>query len=214
MDSTPQPVYYKNERAGNFFRKRYTATIAFAAGILLFLLPFVQLKCSSVVIAENSGIGLATGSQWKVTMMGGTDALFKNINASKSNSDRKVLKIDPDWFLLLAIVFAVGGIIFSVSKWNMRAMASMSAGILAAVMLIAAMVHLKILIRSQIPTGNKNDSLDINMGGIVGIQFTIWYYLSLAAFTAAAFFSFKHHKIEEQDAINNFVDFDFQRKSE
>jgi hypothetical protein len=81
-------------------------------------------------------------------------------------------------------------------------------------MLIAAMVHLKILMKSQIPTGNKSDSLDFNMGGIVAIEFTIWYYLSLAAFAAAAFFSYKHHKIEEQDAINSFVDFEFQKKSE
>jgi protein-S-isoprenylcysteine O-methyltransferase Ste14 len=214
MDLPQQPVYYKKENDDSFFRKRYTATISFAIGILLFLLPFVQLKCSSVTIAENSGVGLATGGQWNVTMMGGTDALFKSINASKSNSDRKALKIAPDWFLVLAIVFAIAGIIFSVSKWQMRSMAAMSAGILSAVMLIAAMVHLKILMKSQIPTGNKSDSLDFNMGGIVAIEFTIWYYLSLAAFAAAAFFSYKHHKIEEQDAINSFVDFEFQKKSE
>src|SRR5450432_803905 len=106
MDSSPEPVYYRHDSADNFFRKKYTATFSFAVGILLFLLPFARLKCSSVVIAENSGIGLATGSQWKITMMGGADDLFKNINGSKSNNERKVLKIDPDWFLLLAIVFA------------------------------------------------------------------------------------------------------------
>lgn len=214
MDSLPQPVYYKHDSTDNFYRKRYTATISFVIGILLFLLPFVQLKCSSVVMAENSGIGLATGSQWKITMMGGTNELFKNITALKSNSDQKALKIAPDWFLLLSILFAAGGIVFSVSKWNMRAIASMSAGLLSAVMLIAAMIHLKLLIRSQIPAGNKNDSLDISMSGLVGIQFTIWYYLSLAAFAAAAFLSYKHHTIEMEDAISKVVDFEFQRKSE
>jgi hypothetical protein len=214
MDSSAQPVYYKHDSTDNFFRKRYTATISFAIGILLFLLPFVQLKCSSVTIAENSGIGLATGGQWKVTMMGGTNDLFKNLNSLKSNSKREVLRIAPDWFLLLAIVFAAGGIIFSVSKWNMRAMVSMSAGLLSALMLIAAMIHLKILLKAQIPTGNKNDSLGLNMGGLVGVQFTIWYYLSLASFAAAAFFSYKHHTIEMEDAISRVVDFEFQRKSE
>ena len=214
MDPIQQPIVYTKSSIDNFFRKRYNTTVAFALGVLLFFLPFAQLKCGSVIIAENTGIGLASGSQWKITMIGDNTDLFKNINSSKSNGEREPIKTSPDWFLLLSLAMAAAGIILSISNWKTKSIATMSAGILAAVMLIAAIIYLKIMLKSQLPKGNKDDSFNLNMDGVVGIKFTIWYLISLAAFLAAALFGYKHHKNEMNDAIEKMVDFDFQQKTE
>lgn len=208
MESQSTPVIYATGNAGNFFRKKYNTTIAFSIGLLLFLLPFVQLNCGTVTMAENTGLGLATGSSWKITGFGSSDKILKELSAS----EREKIKAEPNWFLLLAMVFAVVGIIVSVSRWSMRPLAAMSAGILAVLMLLAAIVHLSILVRSQIPASNKDDSLDMNFSGLIKVKFTIWYYISLAAFIAAAFFSYKHHAIEMNDAIEGQIDFEFQQK--
>ncbi|MCY7310973.1 MAG: hypothetical protein LH619_09355 [Chitinophagaceae bacterium] len=212
MESLISTVIYTNNDNSNFFRKKYTTTAAFSIGLLLFLLPFVQLNCGSVNIAENTGLGLATGSSWNISSLGSSDTILKELNDSKSNSEREKMKIEPDWFLVLAIAFAVIGIVISISNWKMRPLFAMSAGILAALMLVAAIVHLKILIKSQIPAGNIDYSLDMNFSGLIKIKFTIWYYISLAAFLTAAFFSYMHHTIEMKDAIEGQIDFEFQQK--
>jgi hypothetical protein len=212
MESQTTPVFFLTGNSDNFFRKKYNTTIAFSIGLLLFLMPFVQLNCGSVTIAENTGVGLATGTEWKISMLGGSDKILKALNESKSNSEREKIKTEPDWFLLLSMAFAAVGIIFSVSSWKIRPMASMSAGILATLMLVAAIVHLKILIKSQLPASNRDNSLDMNFYGLIKVKFTIWYYFSMAAFIAAAFFSYKHHAIEMNDAIEGQINFEFQQK--
>ena len=56
------------DSAGNhFYRRRHNSTVAFTIGVLLFLLPFVEFKCGNMAIIGNSGIGLATGSHWKIS---------------------------------------------------------------------------------------------------------------------------------------------------
>lgn len=212
MESQTSTVIYANNDNSNFFRKKYTTTIAFLIGLLLFLLPFVQLNCGSVTIAENTGLGLATGSSWKIGSLGTTDSILKQFSELKGKSEREKIKTEPDWFLVLAIAFAVAGIIISVINGKARPLITMSAGILAALMLVAGMVHLNILVKSQIPAGNKEDSLGMDFSGLIKVKFTIWYYISLAAFITAAFFSYKHHTIEMKDAIEGQIDFEFQQK--
>jgi hypothetical protein len=212
MESQTSTVIYSNSDNNNFFRKKYITTIAFAIGLLLFLLPFVQLNCSSVTIAENTGLGLATGSSWKIGSLGTTDSILKQFSELKGKSEREKIKTEPDWFLVLAIAFAVTGIIISVINGKARPLITMSAGILATLMLVAAIVHLKILIRSQIPAANKDDSLGMDFSGLIQVKFTIWYYISMAAFITAAFFGYKHHTIEMKDAMEGQIDFEFQQK--
>ena len=212
MESQASTVIYSNSDNNNFFQKKYTTTIALAIGLLLFLLPFVQLNCSSVTIAENTGLGLATGSSWKIGSLGTTESILKEFSELKGKNERKKIKTEPDWFLVLAIAFAIAGIIISVINGKTRPLITMSAGILASLMLVAGMVHLNILVKSQIPAGNKEDSLGMDFSGFIKVKFTIWYYISMAAFLTAAFFSYKHHAIEMNDAIEGQIDFEFQQK--
>jgi hypothetical protein len=213
MENTQAPIY-QPAKENAFFRKRFNPTVALAIAVLLFLLPFSRLKCSTYTVAENTGIGLATGQQWKISFMGIDNDLMKDAGEmGKTGDPNKEYKTGVSWFILLALVFGVLALIFSFFDWPMRPMAVMAAAIVAALLLIAAFIHLKLSIKSQIPTGgNKNDSLDMNMGGLIKIQFTVWYYLSVAGFAIAAFFSYKHHQIELQDRLDRITNFDFQHE--
>ncbi len=51
----------------NFFRKKHTTSVAYLVGLLLFFLPFVEIKCNDMPFAENTGMGLAFGTDYKVT---------------------------------------------------------------------------------------------------------------------------------------------------
>jgi uncharacterized membrane protein len=213
MESQIAPVVYTNSSANNFFRKRHTVTASFAAGILLFLLPFAELKCSSMTLADNTGIGIALGTQWKVIMVGGADDFMKKAKESVKDEKKNPLQAGPNIFAIVSLVAAAIGIAFAFSNQKHRAMAGMSAGILAAIMLIAVMVQYKLAMKSAL-SDNSKGMMDVNMGMVLKVQFTMWYFLSLASFAAAAFFSYKHHVIEMEDAISKSVDFEFQEKKE
>ena len=60
-------------------------------------------------------------------------------------------------------------------------------------------------------TRTGNDDLGLALGGILKLQFTIWYYLSLISFAAAAFLNYMRDKVLLRDAMAAAEDFDFQR---
>jgi magnesium-transporting ATPase (P-type) len=194
--------------ADRFFRRKYTPTITITAGILLFLLPFAELKCGSTTIAENTGVGLATGKDWKVSLFGDYGEYLNKESKNINTADKTIIN-DPNWFIILSLFFAFSAFIFSVSNWSSKNLYTMSAGLLAAILLLAAMIFLKLMFRSEMRSGQDQDFSKIS--SLIKLQFTVWYYFSLIAFSAAAFFSYKQHQIELQDKIDRTVDFEFQR---
>jgi hypothetical protein len=210
MDNYPAPLANPGSSHDHFFRRRHTSTISFAVGILLFLLPFAELKCVSVTLADNTGIGIALGQKWRSLDMGKGTGMFDKVNSAVSDRKKESFESSPNVFALVALAAAVFGLAFSLSYHKMRHVAGICAGALAAVMLLAVMIQLKILVSSA--TRTKGIDAPYDLGGILKIQFTAWYYLSLFSFAAAAFFSYRHHKIELEDAMANFVDFEFQRE--
>lgn len=195
-----------------FYRRRHNSTIAFAVGILLFLLPFVELKCGNMAIIGNSGIGLATGNHWKISSSWAKNELRERTGKGKTELD-SLLKEGPNIFAIAALAAGLFGLGIAFSSFNWRSMAGMCAGILAALMLIAVMVQFKIEMRS-LTSGRKlgDDQLGLDVGGLIKVQFTIWYYFSLLAFIAAAFFNYMRDKLALRDAMAAAVDFDFQRQ--
>jgi cation transport ATPase len=161
-------------------------------------------------VAQNTGIGLATGKRWQVTFMGINNDTIKELgDSSKSGNSQKEYKTGINWFVLGSLLFGVIAMVFSFLNWPHRSLAVMGASLVSALLLIAAFIHLKISL-SKLSTGNKSDSLDFNMSGMIKVDFTIWYYLSLVAFAAAAFLAYKHTRIELQDKLNESVKFEFQ----
>ncbi len=208
METTP--VYYTRNNDDNFFRRRHTTTIAFAIGLLLFLLPFAELRCGNVALMNNSGVGLATGSEWK-TVMGGNRMMDKFNSEVKSQDARSALSTGMNVFLLVAMAAGIFGLFvgFAEQKWKDLAIAC--AGALAVLMLIAVMIQLKMQMNSALAESSEKQ-MEESVAQLLKMKFTIWFYLSLASFGCASFLGYKRHRIEMEDAIRRFTEFEFQQK--
>lgn len=191
-----------------FFRKKYVITWAFALGLLLFLLPFSQIKCGTATLAENSGLGIAMGWQWKIAMIGSSNELLKALKKDEPDN-KNSLKEKPNVFAIVAILAGLIGLVISVIEYKNRSLVTMSAGVLGAIMLIALLVQFKLVLQSSL--SDKGDK-EMNMSSIITVQFTIWYFISVFLFATAAFTSFKKYKLELQDALKRAYDFEFERQ--
>lgn len=196
----------------SFYRKRFSSTVCFTLAVLLFFLPFAEFKCGGMTILENSGIGIATGRPWKPAMNWGKDQWTENLrDAGKSHES--LLKDDLNIFALAALAAGLFGIAVSFARVSWRSTAGMCAGILGAAMLIALMIQFRIQLHSALSGKEKKEAVpDLDMGGIIRLQFSFWYFLSLAAFLAGAFLDYMRDKMALRDAMARAVDFEFQEK--
>jgi hypothetical protein len=208
-----QDTLFHSESAGTkFFRKRHTVTVAFAIGILLFLLPFAEIKCNSVSLARNTGLGIATGSNWKLSKYSESSAFFSQAIFKDGKSPSSRLSDGPNIFAIAALAAGLTGLLFSFSYIKTRSLICLSSGILASIMLIAMMIQMRLSMKSGTKKGSSKEILDLDMGSILSVSFTSWFYISIVVFAIAAFLGYKHYKIEMEDAIRNSYDFEFQRQ--
>ena len=189
----------------NFFKRPYSLTTFLAAGILLFFLPFVHVKCGENTLAENTGLGIATGQPWKMSTDWGSNDFSKTF---KTSMDRKKsgLRSGINVFALVALVAGILGLAFSLINDPVRPLVAMCAGILAAIMLIALMIQLKAQMRSG--GAGKNESFSM----MIKVQFTIWYYISLFCFAVAGLLGLRHYKDELNEKLKSAHDFEFEKR--
>lgn len=121
-----EPVFLTNS-TDVFFRKRYITTWAFALGLLLFLLPFSQVKCGTATLAENSGLGIAMGWQWKIAMIGSSNELLKALKKDEPDN-KNSLKEKPNVFAIVAILAGLIGLVISVIEYKNRSLVTMCPG--------------------------------------------------------------------------------------
>ena len=213
MEAETNTLFHSDQNGTAFFRKRHTVTIAFTIGVLLFLLPFAEIKCNSVSLAQNSGIGIATGSDWKLSAYSSGSKIFSDSVFKNSKSPSESLSDGPNIFAIAAIAAGLSGLLFCFSFSKSRSLICLSAGILAAIMLIAMMIHLRYSMNSGLKnSGTKEDIKGLDMSSIISVSFTTWYYLSVVSFIIAAFLGYKHYRLEMEEAIQNSYDFEFQRE--
>lgn len=161
-------------------------------------------------MAENTGIRLATGQQWKVSL-GGFEKEFLGDMSKVTGSSANKGKMQ--WFIGLAALFGFFGVMVSFGYRDTRAIVTMWASILASVMLIGAYFHLKMQLRSM-PFDDAYESAGIGATGFIKLKFSIWYFLSILSFIAAAIFSYMHQRIELADRDAETMMFDFQLEKE
>jgi heme/copper-type cytochrome/quinol oxidase subunit 4 len=183
----------------NFLQSPYTTTISFAVAILLFLLPFAEVKCNGSTLMSNTGIGIATGGKWRTVADAGKGLFGGDTNKSSSSVSQDE-KQPPNKYAIAALVLGIIGLIVTFLKFKPKNPVVMAIGIIAAVALIALLIQLKSDVGAK--TGKDNE---LNMDVKIKVAFTIWYFLSLLSFIAAAFFGYKHHKQEEEDAVREYL---------
>jgi hypothetical protein len=175
----------------NFLKKKYTTTIAFGVAVLLFLLPFVEIKFNGMSLVKNTGVGLAVGSDYSLgsDMQAMKDQVDNEPESKQSGLTKESGKLYA--FALVALLLGVIGIALSYSHMK-SGLINVVIGLAAALSLLALMVQLNSDIKEKAGLNKGNElTEDITLT----IVFTIWFYLSVVSFLAAAFFSFKRGQL-------------------
>ena len=195
-----QPAYPASATPG-FFGTKIPSSVAFVVGVLLFLLPFSEIKCGGSTLANKSGLDFAMGKEWKSA---GTANMFgKSDLKEKSESAGKEEKGNSQYFAIAALALGVLGLLLSFANAKTGGGGGLVAGILSAGALIALMLDLKknfndslrsqALDKTQEGAGSLGlDKISDSMNNIKPtLSFTPWFYIAVIAFLAAAFFCYK-----------------------
>jgi hypothetical protein len=191
-------TYAPASAAPGMFGTKIPSTVAFVVGILLFLLPFAELKCSGTTIATKSGLDYAMGSDWKTAsgMMG------KDMQ-DKSTSTDKMQKGNTQYLAIGALGLAILGLALSFAS----AKAGGSGGLITGILSAGALIGLMIDEKKNLAASMKNQALDKAKEGAdsfgldkIGnsmndmkptLSFSPWFYIAVIAFLSAAFFCYK-----------------------
>ena len=167
------------------FGTKIPSGVSFAVGILLFLLPFAEVKCNGNSFANNTGLGIAIGKEWKETVVPfGNDPT----GSAKTESNQKN---DPNAYAIIALVLGVVGLGLSLTNVRAAIGSALVSGLLSACTLIGLMLDLNKQAKDPMP-GNTGSRLDSSLHDVkVTIEFTPWFYIAIASFLVAAFFCYK-----------------------
>jgi hypothetical protein len=171
------------------FGTKIPASVAFLVGILLFLLPFAEVRCNGTALAKNTGLGIAMGSEWQT--IANSDP-FGNVFGKTSTNDFKAEKQDPNLFAIAAIALGVIGLLVVFLNFKGSAMAGLVIGLLSAAALIGMLVDLK----SKANNNSSAKPTDTNWVSDVKVTVdgTAWFYMAVIAFVLAAIFSWQQKK--------------------
>jgi hypothetical protein len=204
--STPTPTFTPVAAAApNVLAGKIPSSVAFIVGVLLFFMPFIDIKCNNMSLQQVSGLQLATGFKMKNNSSENsflndvkTDKVDETITKTTTNTDKK----DPNLFAMVALGLGVLGLILSLTNAKTAIGGAMITGIASAGSLIGMMFDIKKKIKLDIPdTGSKTgDDITKGIENIgkevtdkmnITVDFTAWYYIAVIAFLAAAFLCYK-----------------------
>jgi hypothetical protein len=171
------------------FGTKIPASIAFLVGVLLFFLPFAEVRCNGTALAKNTGLGIATGSEWQTVENSNP---FGNSLGKTSTDDFKAEKQDPNLFAIAALALGVVGLLVVFLNFKGSGKAGLVIGLLSVVALICMLINLK----SKVNHNSSAKPSDINWVSDVKVTVdaTTWFYIAVIAFLAAAIFSWQQSK--------------------
>jgi hypothetical protein len=168
------------------FGTKIPATAAFLVGLLLFLLPFAEIRCNGTALANNTGLGIALGSEWKVAAS--NDNLFGNNFGNQTTNENKFQKHEKNIFAIAAIILGVLGLLIAFLLPAGGGKLNLGIGILSAVSLIAMLIDLKSDAKSD--NSLKSSDIGFNTGGTITVDGTGWFYLTIILFVLGGIFSY------------------------
>ena len=186
------------------FGTKIPSSVAFIAGILLFFMPFIDIKCNNMSLQTVSGFQLATGFKMKNNSSDNsflndlkTDGVDKGITKTTTKTDNK----DPNMYAMIGLGLGVLGLLLSFTNSKAAIGGAMVTGIASAGALVGLMLDIKKKVKLDMPTtGNKggDDTLgldkfsnELNDKIAISVDFTPWFYVAIVAFLVAAFFCYK-----------------------
>ena len=191
---TTQPVTSAQVTTASpgLFGTKIPSSIAFLLAVVLFLLPFAEIRCNGAAIANNTGLGIATGSEWKEVV---SKNIFGNsFDNNTSTSDHKMEKQDPNIFAIAALALGVIAVLISFLTPKGGGRFSFYVGILAAIALIATLIDLRSKAKSD---NSKSSDLGINAGVSITVDGTGWFYFTIILFILGGVFSYMQSKSKQ-----------------
>ncbi len=185
-DTPVMPVYQPAPSRG-LFKTGIPSTIAFAAALLLFLMPFAEIKCSGTKFMDKKGIDFAMNKEWSVASKGMGDDMFKDGTKKPSNKEGQAPLL-----VIAAIALAVIGIGVSLIKSKSGSLLTALVGFAGVASLVGFMIMLKSWFDKEMAKDAADKVKDTTSGfGDVklSLDFTIGLYLCIACFLIAAVFS-------------------------
>ncbi|MDZ4793886.1 MAG: hypothetical protein SGI83_06365 [Bacteroidota bacterium] len=198
-------VYVQPPPSPGVLGSKIPSAAAFIVAILLFLMPFVDIKCNGSSLKKFSGVELATG--YKVDTDGKSNSLLDKAKETTVDNTAKVTdKSKRSLYMLIALI--VGGVGLILSFTNVKAFIAiaMLSGILSAGGMIMGMIDIKKDAKISAPNlkdktpdndvGNTIDKIGDKMSDLtssmkITVDFTPWFYIAVVAFLAAAFFCYR-----------------------
>lgn len=204
------PQFSSNPTAASAFEKpnvlsgKTPSSVTFMVAVLLFVMPFIDIKCNNMSLQQVTGLQLATGFKMKDMDSKNTwleeDKKENSTTKTKDKSNHK----DPNLYAIIALGLGVLGLGLSFTNAKAAIGVAMVTGIASAVSLIGLMLDIKKKVRLDMGNNNtkttSTDSLsneldkfskDLGEKLNISVDFTPWFYITVLAFLAAAFFCYK-----------------------
>ena len=199
MDTNQTTAQPASAPSRGIFGTRIPSSVAFGFGVLLFFLPFVDIKCNNMSLQQVSGFQLATGFKMKEgnannPTMGNNDRDNRDgeMTMSSTTTDKK----DPNVYAIAALALGVVGLLLSFTNAKAAIGGAMATGVLSAGALIGLMMDIKKKAKVEMPKsetgGEFGQALDKMTDSMrITVDFTPWFWVAVIAFLAAAFFSYR-----------------------
>lgn len=181
------------------FGTKIPSSVAFGIGVLLFFLPFLDIKCNTMILQKVSGVQLATG--FEIKSPGSDNTLvgsFEKMDDGDTKVSTKGEKKEPNLLALTALVLGTVGLVLSLLNAKAGGTGGIITGVLAGVALIATMIDVKSKLKAEMPElrnrsrGNDLSGFDKLGDSIyIAVDFTPWFYIAVISFLVAAFFCYK-----------------------
>jgi hypothetical protein len=164
-------------------RNQYSSTTTFVLGLLLFFMPFVQLKCKPN--KKDSEKPVVVWQNLPPVSMTGFEMMTGKVHTAKSPETSAMQKlyevsIRSVPFVILAFLCGIIGFIFSLMDFGGRPITIVVTGTLSAIFLIVVRFTF---------IDNLNPGLHLehaNVKDVVEVNFTVWFYLSIISFMVTA----------------------------
>lgn len=183
------------------YRKPYLPTLSYALGLLLFLLPFFDLKCNNMTVAQLKGIDVAFGS--KPNLSGDMERIQNNFGTQRTEDGAVPVQQQGEGRLfitaLLAFLLGVIGLVLSLVNSGKSNRPNMLVGIAGAVALVASWIEVSAYVSANAKTTNGGAGPGSDFAGMVRVSAspTFWFVLCVICYGVSAYYCFK--KSQRQD---------------
>jgi hypothetical protein len=170
------------------FGSKIPSAVTFLVAILLFLLPFAEVRCNGTALANNTGLGIAFGSDWK-------EVMTKNIFGDSSGTEKReyAKSRDPNVFAIIALALGVIGFLVAVLAVARQTNINFYIGLLAAASLVAMLIDLRSKAKSDTSLNSPEANLNVTM--IVTVDGTVAFYIAVILFIVAAILSLQRSRL-------------------